>query len=186
VAQTTIGTFCDVFRRALATNAATNGFTALASTLTEPTTATDGVIDLAPNGFIENNNLLLIPFGAGSATNTFKIRIVGWAKANPAPLSTSVVCWIPIPLYQFTCTLSTFTGIATGVVLNTDKLCDTIAITLGNELTDCSKISPANSTAAVANVPGQVMVDVKGWNKIQILIDTGGVATNGNCLYRAL
>jgi len=182
-----LATFTDSFRRFFATNAVTTSFDALIPTATEPTG--DGVIKL-DIGTSMSNNLLVAFFGSGSDNNTFLARFTGWKQALYTPnrvpaetVPTVAPLWIPVPLYQFTVTLSQQVGVSGAVVTDTDRFADTIAITLGNELTDVTKISPADSTAAIANVIGNVMFDVKGFSKLQMQVNRNSSASSGNGLY---
>lgn len=161
------------------TNDATATFTAKACTLTEPTGPATGVWDMGwdgsvgPGGITAQNFAKLIPFGAGTATNTFSMYVWSWELCGNE--------WVPHLLAAFTCTLSTMTGIAgsTGPI-NTDKFCDTIAIitNLGNPNVTCSIISPQNNT------PGHVVIDMEGAQKIEVQFSTGSSATNCNAMLK--
>jgi hypothetical protein len=185
MSATTMATFADSLRRVCVTNVTDSSFDSLIPTTTEPTTALiDGVIELG-NSDIVSNNLLLLFFGAGADDSTFSARLVGWKPAIATPTATGTTLWVPVPLCQFNVILSTAVGVADAVVINTDRFADTITVTMGNELTDVTVISPATSTAAVANVIASALVDMKGFRKFQMIFDMTG-ATNGNALYAVL
>lgn len=191
-------TLSTAFVKARQTNTTTNGFTDPVPTFTEPTGKGDaaaqttfGVFDLvadpqlAADVATAKNKVIIVPFGAGSDTNTFVMRVFGWRLAfdrdKAHTLGTAV--WIPVKLAEFTCTLSTPAGPAAGpagagILATTDLLCDTIAIvgTSGNTNIDLSITSPADNTIA------HVVVDLKGSQKLELQFSTGGSATSCNAL----
>jgi hypothetical protein len=93
-----------------------------------------------------------------------------WTVAKPI--------WVPMPLIEVTCTLCTQVGVATGLVDNTQRMCDTIVQTaawgstpgLSNEI-----ISPTG------NITGHIVLDLKGSTKAQFQFNISGV-TSANCL----
>ena len=159
--------------KAFTTNSTAASFTQPVSTLTEPTA--DGVVDLAKDGLVTNNQIKLLPFGVGSATQTFNLRVVGWTTVRNA----TVTQWVPFTLCELVCTLCTATGVATAPVTDTNKFCDTITLTTGNANVDNSIVSPGSNQIAHA------VIDVKGCAKIQVLIDVVS-ATSGNALVGGL
>ena len=148
-------------------------FTATAPTTTEITTDTAGVI--RPNtkgaGWIPTR-VKVTPFGVGSDTNTFLLRILGWSEINKL--------WVCELLWQGTCTLTTVPGIAGTDVDENQKFCDTIATAEGNDGVDCQPFSPANDQIA------HVVVDVKGAEFLEFQFDRNGSATSANALVKFL
>jgi hypothetical protein len=109
------------------------------------------------------------------------MRVIGWVLARhrggdvatpPTPL------WVPVPLGEFLCTLSTVVGIAGATAVATDRFCDTIAIvsTSGVSGQGLEIYSPADNTI------GHVVLDMRGVRKLEITFTTGSSATSCNAL----
>ena len=134
------------------------------------------------------SSVIILPFGAGSDTNTFDIRVYGWSKilkgAGNAASGATLDLWVPILLTQETVTLSTPVGLANSPINTTTPAGDTVLFpdTLAaNAITgtdNIERISPANNLMA-----GAVAVDLFGSEKIEIRFDMTG-ATSGNALFR--
>lgn len=167
------------WRKLFAANQTTS-FTSggLAGSATEPTVS--GYVrvrgDAAP-GHPVPNALMIKPFGAGSDTNTVKVRIWGWEMVE-GNIINGVNWWEPILLAEILATLSTPTGETGGPITTTDLLPDTIAVTYGNENVDITLMTNG------ANVGGcWALIDLQGMASWQAEIDKDA-ATNGNLLYR--
>lgn len=161
------------FVELLASNSTATAFAANAPTVTEPTGA--GIVDLARAAGRVHNNVLLVPFGAGSANDTFDVRVSGWSKVG--------TLWVPVVLAEFECTLGATTGVAATAVLDTELFCDTIALDTAYSAlagVSASVVSPANDTVCHA------LLDLKGFSKVEIEFDRTAGATACNCLYRLL
>lgn len=168
---TTIQTQADVLHKAFAANATTSSFPSKVPTLTEPTG--DGVINLCESGgTIVTNQLQIIPIGTTTANTVFYLKVIGWKTIK----ENDVEQWIPTTLCQITCTLGAMVGVAASPVLDTQKFCDTLAVTIGNVGVDVEVVSPADDTIAHA------IVDMKGSRKAEILIDRVDAAS-ANALY---
>lgn len=140
--------------------------------LTAP--AGDGVFDIGrPEGGIAAPGVKLIPYGAGSATNTFTMSVYGWQHTLGGA---SKQLWVPTILASFTCTLCTAPGVA-GADANASQLfCGTIALAIGNANISNEVLSPAT------NDIGHVIVSTKGVRLMQVLFGTGSSATSCNAL----
>jgi hypothetical protein len=185
-----IETMSTRFRRMRTVNATDNGFPSRIDRATAPpesqgTSAaqatSSAVLDLTtPLGedMPTRNVVMLVPYGAGSDTNTFSMRVIGWTLISEGSRDTEQ--WRPMVLGEFLCTLSTQVGLAGRLVANTDRYCDTIALvgTTGNDDVSIDIVSPANDTA------GHVVVDMKGAQKLEVTFTTGGSATSCNCLVK--
>lgn len=140
----------------------------------------------APLTKAETSNLVkIVPFGVGSDTNTMVMRVIGWHLAFDRGAEQSLygaavgdALWIPVPLGEFTCTLSTPVGVAQSIIGATNRFCDTIALvgTSGNDDVDISIYSPADNSIA------HVVVDMKGAQKLEIIFHTNSSATSCNAL----
>jgi hypothetical protein len=113
------------------------------------------------------------------------MRVIGWRIAfdRDKPKTPETAVWIPCKLAEFLCTLGTSAGPAAGtggagIVTTTDLFVQTIAIvgTSGNANIDLSITSPADNTI------GNVVVDMKGFSKLELQFSTGASATNCNAL----
>ena len=178
-----LNTLSAPFVKARSVNATNTSFPSLIPTAAEPSgdagTATgSSVIELSnkslASGKIENA-ALIVPFGAGSDTNTFSMRVIGWKVVGRG--SESV--WIPVTLAEFSCALSTPVGVAGGAVVATDRFCDTITVVTGNSGVSVDVVSPADNTI------GSILIDLKGFQKLELAFDMTG-ATNGNALVTLL
>lgn len=184
-------TLSTAFIKARQTNTTTNGFTDRVPTATEPSGKGDAaaqttlaVFDLVSDFTVDlvsqKNRIIIVPFGAGSDTNTFVMRVIGWriAYERDTGARQDNAIWIPVKLAEFTCTLSTPPGLAGKVVNASQLFADTIALvgTSGNDDIDISITSPADNTIA------HVVVDNKGSHKVELQFSTGGSATSCNAL----
>lgn len=176
---TFIGTPKNSYRRMLTTSATDTSFPSKIPTATKPSeSATSGVIDL--RGIDNLNTVLLVPFGAGSDTDTFVMRVIGWSSCEVVGDSDRL--WIPTTLGDFTCTLTTATGVASKSLVVADKFCDTIVNVAAYDDLDGITFrvrSPANDTIA------SILIDVEGHQMLEVTFDMTG-ATSGNCLAKYL
>ena len=182
-------TMSDRFRRVRKTNCTDNGFPSRLITATEPSgtgnsaaqATASAVFDLGTDtaGSAAQNGLVIKPYGAGADNATFSLRVIGWRKVDEGDPATSI--WDPTVLVELACTLSaTPIGLAGKVIVATDLFADTITLTYGNANVSNEIISPANNIAAHA------VVDLKGFQKVEITFTTGGSATNCNALIALL
>ncbi|MGL4553972.1 MAG: hypothetical protein ACRC33_22660 [Gemmataceae bacterium] len=167
----TLATRTNSLTKLRSSNATDSAFPSRPATVTEPASA--GVINLAGEGGIVSNNLLLIPFGAGSDNTTFDMQVIGWRKLGTSGL------WVPTILGQFSCTLSAAVGVDGYEVDDTERLADTVTSGIGNTNVDQIVTSPANDT------PASILIDVKGCRKVEVVFDMTG-ATSGNALHTVL
>lgn len=163
-----------VFRKARSVNSTSTAFPATAPTRTEPTgdagtAAGRCVIDLAArgDGYVPCD-VMILPYGLGSANDVFSLRLLGWRKIGTG----LTALWVPVTLAELACTLGAMTGVAASEVLATELFCDTITIvsepTTTADVTRVGSVlvsSPANDTVAWAKVP------LLGVQKIEFLWD---------------
>lgn len=177
-------------RKARSVNQTSNGYVAKIPTIAEPVgdanTATGAsVIDLSatPKGDRSQNFLLIIPYGTGSSNGTFSLRVVGWSRI-PGIQTTQPSLWIPINLLELACTLGTPTGVNGSPIVAAELFVDTITVTKGSTLSGEAPseniLSPANDTIGCA------LVDLKGFQKVELSFTTGGSATDCNALVALL
>lgn len=162
-------------------------FASRIATITEPTgdaaSATGACIlepGLGTGSIVAQNNLLLVPYGAGSDDTTFSLRVIGWRAIGPV---SGVTLWVPVNLVELACTLGAAVGIAGAPLTTTDRFADIITLTTGSTAGSVSSeniVSPANDTIAHA------MIDLKGFRKFEITFSTGSSATNCNALWTLL
>ena len=192
--QIMIQTFASPWRKWRNVNSTETSFASKIPTATEPTgtgiTATDAsVVDLSGGkasmlgaGGPQQNGMALCFFGAGSDTNTFSARLIGWNPLQTdrdAAVSANTNLWIPTPLFEVSVALSLQVGIAGKALINTDRFADTITLTgtTANAGVNINIVSPANDTI------GYLYVDLAGFMKAELIFDMTG-ATDGNALYR--
>lgn len=158
---------------------ATGSFPSRVPTTTAPTTivpqtvTSQDIFDNVTNGQTAIN-ARIVPFGVGSATQTFSIRVIGWTDAVPAAGSAGTTLWIPTILCEYLCTLCTAVGVAGSAVLDTENFVDTLSLVAnrGTDGQDTTKFSTGN------NLISNFIVDLKGSKKIEILYSVG---TNTSC-----
>ena len=181
-------TVSEFLRKARSVNQSSGSFVSKVPTTTEPTgdagnaTGTS-IIELVPpgtqgGGGCVQNLVRIMPYGTGSATNTFSMRIIGWSKLPSSSPPQKPDLWVPVVLAELLCTLSSVTGVAGSDVDNTQLFAGTIAIvgTSGNPGVSLDIVSPANSVIA------HVVADMKGFQKLELSFSTGSSATDCNAL----
>lgn len=140
--------------KAMATNANTSAFTAKTA-LVKTRPSGNLVTELAPtSGGKVPARVRIFPYGLGSNNDAFSMRVWGWTQLGP----TSAPLWLPAALGEFACTISAFSGVAGGNVLNTELFADTITVvatvgepTITADVTRAGTavvFSPANDTPA--------------------------------------
>lgn len=177
-----IRTQSDVFRKARSVNQTSNGYVSKLPTITEPSgdagTATgSAVIDLANllGGQIPNA-MLIAPYAVGSNNNTFSLRVIGW-RFIPGSGQVQTGLWIPVLLCEIACTLSNVpVGVAGMVLVATELFADTLVLTTGNSGVSAEILSNAGDVIAHA------VVDLKGFQKVELSFTTGGSATSCNAI----
>lgn len=157
--------------KACSSHSTETAFASKIPTLTAPTG--DGVVD--NNG---GNVFLVVPIGTGNDDTTFDMRVIGWSAAGPE----STRLWVPTILGEFSCTLSTAVGVASGYLVAADRFADTI--TNASAYDDLDGItfrlrSPANNT------PASILIDAEGHQKLEFIFDLTG-ATAANALIKQL
>lgn len=184
-------TLSQEFRKARAVNQTSTTFVAKKPTKTEPAgdagTATGAsVVDLGSGGEYAQNGVKLAFYGVGSNNNTFSARVFGWSQVRN-PLSTgdlNVIVWVPVLLCEVLVTLSSnIPGVTGGTIGTTELFADTIAIvgTSGNPNVSMEIVSPADDATM-----GHVILDVKGFKKLELTFSTGSSATDANALLTML
>lgn len=176
-------------QKMLATNGtAASSFASRVPTIVEPTGA--GVFDIgggqnAPGNVLGPNNLFCQFYGVGSDTNTFKVRVIGWnVIAEPTNLDRTKRMWVPAVLAEVTCTIKSAIAPATaGALLTTEYMADTIVVvgTSGNQGVGDDFVSPADGA-----MPGHVLIDLRGCQKVEFLFHRNSSATSCNGLFKKL
>lgn len=155
----------------LSANSTASSFTA--PTCVSSTSNTDAPTTTAIKS--TGNAMNVLPFGAGSDTQTFSMRVIGYSKHQT---SASAKQWVPHIICQLACTLCPQTGAtATTKPTSSELICDTITITNGTKSAVVD--TQFADTAAIA------VVDITGYEYIDFTFDMTG-ATSGNCLYQML
>lgn len=64
------------------------------------------------------------PFGVSANDDAFAIRTYGWTRVGAGQQPNEI--WIPAVISEFTCTMSSFGGLAGAPVINTELFCDLV------------------------------------------------------------
>jgi hypothetical protein len=165
-----VDTLLSQYIKALSANSTDTSFDQ-APTTTKP--SGDGVIEARRFGEFTNSTLLVVPYGVGSADDTFDLRVIGWRCID--------TLWVPTILCQVACTLGTATGVDGAAVDNSESFADTISLTspYGTSGVDVQVSSPADNTV------GHFLVDAKGHELIEFCFDLG-TADSANALVARL
>lgn len=159
-------------QKLLTTNATDASFASKVATVTQPTG--DAVFTLSGDtgGIKTSGRLKFVFFGVGSNDNTFKARLVGW-DLSPSGL------YIPIPLFQVTCTLSTAVGVDGEDVDDSERFVDTLSLESGFGIANENNwlFNPANNVVAHA-----VVLDM-GLTRFEMQFDMNSSATSANVLW---
>lgn len=181
VAEAIIKTQSGPMSRVLTTNATTAG-TAPANPASQASAPSVGVIEGAlQSSQFASNGLLILPYGVGTATNTFFLSIFAWDYIQPV-VAQNAGMWVAWPLCAFTCTLGAITGLAGGEVDNTNLFAGTIVQTsgFGNANVSNEVISPTGNFLA------SIVLDTKGARRIQLLFGMNSSSTSANALWRKI
>lgn len=171
----------DSWARTHATNYSTNGYPARVPTITKP--SGDGVVPMGDAGNYSPKHLKLIPYGVGSSTNTFAMKVLGW---RPTRLNIGLPLWIPVELCTYAVTVGTGTGVAGADLTTTSLFATTITSTGGPTFIttgappicpDWCQISPGT------NAIGMICQESFGFPLLEIIFTTGGSITSANSLY---
>ena len=134
----------------------TSDTTVPTATLTEPT---------ALNGVMESKNHNLAKFifftEAGANNEVCDAFIYGWSKTVGA-----TAMWLPFMICKVGLTVGQKTGVASGDIINTDNIVDTISFTNGD---DTVKI-----ISGVADEIASLTVDLEGAEYVQVGFDFPG------------
>jgi hypothetical protein len=167
----------------------------LAATSTGLQAVGDGVIPVGHNGQMGASGMALIPFGAGSATNTFSFQVLGWTQTTTqygkavngltVLQNANLELWIPVLLGTFAVTLGTGTGIA-GSDIGTSQLFATSITTSYGPVygTGAVQSSAGSIYSPGSNSIGMVTIAIMSFKFVEVIYTTGGSATSGNALYR--
>lgn len=174
------------WRKARSTNQTSTSFVAKLASLTTPagdanTAIGQSILEMGAPAALTQNGLMLHPYGTASDGNTFSLRVLGWGP-SVTPNSVGIFTWFPTLLCELLCTVSsTNVGIASGFVVATELFAKTIAVTYGNANVSVEAVSPAT-----AGLNASALVDIKGFQKIEVTFSTGSSATDCNSLCRFL
>jgi hypothetical protein len=178
-------TLSQKWRVARSVNQTSAAFVAKIPTITEPTgdagTATGAsVIELSKDGQYSQNAVMLLAYGTNADENTLSSRVIGWRYVGTADDLGANRLWIPVLLAELLWTTGTASGAVGGVLVANQLFADTVSITTGNANVSVEILSPTNNLIAWA------IVDLKGFQKLEISFQTGGSATDCNALLALL
>lgn len=168
------------FAKTHATDRTDTSFPSKIPTRTEPTN--DGVINLGFGGSCAPNGLILVPIGTGADDAVLTgMRVIGWRRLKSNNLSKTDL-WVPVKLLEVAAVFGNITGVLDSMLGTTYFFMDTITLvgTSGNANISHELVSPADNTVA------HIVVDAKGFQKVEVTFDLGANATAANCLYATL
>lgn len=168
------------FRKVLGTNATGNAYTAQTDSLTAPAETTAGVIEIGAGEGGVPNTVLVKFFGTGADNTTGACRVYGYREVVRNVAGTVTRSHTPILLWGGTFTLSARVGVASGVVVDTERYADTIVNTANEAIDNVS----SQTLSPVQDVPAHVLIDTKGcrWLKFDLIVGSGSPATDVNAL----
>jgi hypothetical protein len=164
------------------TNSTDTSFPARAPQAAKPTG--NGVIDwqaflaLKGNGGVPTN-LKLLPFGTGADDSLFDMLVIGWKHTDSEEKGlngTAPSLWVPMPIVQVTCQLSTCIGVANRDVIATERFADKITGAAWNSTAGLEIRSPET------NLPAWLMFDALGCSVFEVLFDLN-TAASANALW---
>jgi hypothetical protein len=156
------------FAKVRSTNSTSANYPSKVATTTEPATSTAGVLVAAPST-IAPKKILLVPYGTDADGETFKVRVIGWREVSGL--------WIPVPLAEATCTLSSAVGVDAASIENEEFFADTIELATGYPADSSRVYSPTG------NVLAHLIVDVEGFKYVEVIFDRNASAASANALY---
>ena len=125
-----------------------------------------------------SRTVLLLPYATAGDNDTFSMRLIGWRVLGSLP---TTLLWVPIVLLEIACTASATVGIASRLVVATERFVDTITLVTGNEDVSVDIVSPTSDEIAHA------VADLKGSQKIEFTFDSTAAGTTAmNCLFALL
>lgn len=150
----------------------------------------DGVIPFgSQDGMMCCANLMLLPIGVGSSTNTMNLQILGWAPTKFNIIG-SAPLWIPTVIATFQATLGTGAGVANADLGTTTLFATTITCSFGpTGVTTAYGPYISNSFGQFSpgsNLQGFIIVPSLGFRYLEVVLNTNSSATSVNCLYRRL
>jgi hypothetical protein len=179
---TALFTKANAYRRVLATNGTTNGFSARVDVTAVTTTPSGGesaagyvYLPPAAAGGQPPNTVLIKPYGVGANDATGAMRVYG-VKEIEKPGATKSYTHVLLGEWTFVLS-STLTGVASGVVVATEYYADTITKVTGLENVSEQVLSPT------ADEPAHLLLDCKGHALLLIELSTAGSATSVNALF---
>jgi hypothetical protein len=146
----------------------------------------DGFIEFGGlQGTFAKENLLVVPYGVGSDTNTFSMSVWGWTCIGDA--NDPLHLWVPVLLAGFTlCTLSAdFPGVAGTYVPATALFCDTMTLTYGTPASgsDVALVAPGDVAVTLGVGMAHARVKAKGFRYLEVGFSiASGSTTSMNAL----
>lgn len=142
-----------------------------------------GRITLGNNRGPRFRGVTIMPYGRGDDNSTFDYRLYGVRRvmvkdSNGGEMGLD--CSIHL-LASGTCTLSTFTGVATGLLGTTDRHCDTITFTATALLTYLAGVFGVSPSyfSPTGNTPGEISIP-ECYNFAELIFET---KVNANCTH---
>lgn len=137
----------------------------------------DGVVDFHSEfGGVAATRILVLPFGAGSSSNTCLLNLYGWKVLPPHGTNQNAI-WVPFFLSSYTVTLCTVPGLANTDLNASQLMAGTIvAVKGGTAGVDYSIMSPTGNSVA------SLWQKTNGASIISVVTGLNSSATSVNAL----
>lgn len=180
------------WKRMMATSSTEASFPSLIPTTTQPSgdgvhfpsgapTIAAGTFARSPS-MVTEQNIGCVFFGTTDDDQTFKARLTGW-KQTPGLDSSLASLWVPVTLFEVTCTLSTMIGIAASDVVNTNRFVDTITLTAAYGTTVPGDPNTLAVVSPGSNLMAHLVCPIKGFGAFQFTFDRNSSAAACNGLF---
>lgn len=145
-----------------------------------------GVIPIGHQGSIGPGRVLLVPYGTGSATNTFNMNVYGWRGTTFSSTTSQTKLWIPVLLSSYAVTLGSATGVANSD-LGTTYLFNTSIVPTGGGVGVSSGMAATSLDWYVispgSNAIGMIVQATLGFRFLSVTYNLNSSATAANALY---
>lgn len=177
-----IETLSTDWQKMAGTDLAGSSFASIIPTATEPVkSSTRAIIDLGNGGAVGPNLILACPVGTGANNAVLTgVRFYGWRKLPRGSAESDL--WVPVPLVAVDTVFGNVTGATGSSLIATYFFMDTINLIANFGVANVNNVIQSNQ----ADLPGFIIFDAYGFQKLEIDVDLGANATAANCLVAKL
>lgn len=173
MSQVALSSLVSDWKKAQSTNSTATSFSASLATATKPeASATRSIISVVKS-MRDSNTLCVMPYGGNDNNDVINQKVRGWNFIKSAG---TYGLWVPSLICEVQATLSsTLVGVAGEDVVATELFADILTLTTGIAVL---KQGTADIDAAT------YLVDVSGFELVEITYDLGAGGDTQNALYR--